>query len=1243
LIMAFSLSELTETAETKKKGFSLSELVSDKPAYPTPEFEPEPALSTRVDVPYPKSEKELRAEEREKWAIEAEINKILQESGFKSDEAIMAQEPKTWQAKLLRKTGLGKYALPFSREMMTTLLGIIVPPEPVGDGEDRAAAVRKILGDIQRYNQARRIKQTGLQNIAAGAGALMPYVYNPAGGMLAFQSELAKNPKMAWELIKKIPGDIETLTKAIEGDKEAVEIMRQHGFETTISALMPMAIALGLKTKGMPFLKRSLGVLKKEGIKLGQLTKAIKGKGEYFKGEPLAERVEKPFKKNIKATQETLPLIEAEASKSLVEIAPKYTAASKQIKVKPKPKELPDILGLNKKDIESIRKNTQLDKLPKAEVRKHEFVLNEAKRNRMDEQALPIADEILGPKDKTGIIGKRKKGTRRMITDEEHAGMVIKSNELMNAYDTEIKAMSDAIAKGDRATAAKARSRADGIAVDIDRLTEASDFAGREAARALSIRRMRLNRDTYDIVSLTRKTAAAKGRRLDDAEIVKLKKYADENTKLKKEIDKLTIENEKFLAEQEKIKASKIVEIKSKKTKITKKTKSYKEKILKERSSIKKELAKLGLRVYEGVFGLPAEASYQVGRLAVNYIKDGVVSLDGIVKKLKADIPSLTDRDIYRAMNEKNPKFQRRARKDVNKRIRQLKTQARLLEEIALVEEGIFKKPRKRQPTLPEIKKLQNKIRQLKTQARLKEEIALAEEGIFKKPRKRQPTLPEIKKLQNKLKRLRIEAWRSTIEASKLERAMETLGHLEDQLVNNYRDIKAKKTIPSAELALVKERISEVRRLMRAKDEIARLKEMIRTGDYEISKPVTPKKISPELERAQVELKYLRREINNYIKSKEPATIGTYVWKSMNTLRTAKATADMSYALRQGFWLSPRRPTLAGKTFGKAFKATFNEMTAEQIENAYRQHPNHYLRERAGLGLSELGKKLSNREEYFQDNFLEKIPVIKEIVGASERNMVTGLNLLRIGVFDEFLARYPNATHIELKAWADYINAASGKGKMNPATAKALSAIFFAPKFAWSRITTPFKIIQYWKLPRVRKEIAKDMAAVGAVGTMTLSLAALAGWEVSLDPRSSDFGKIKIGNTRIDIWAGFQQPMRFLIRLATKITDEAGLTGKKLSKSEKEYRMIDAFYRFAAYKSSPVVTLTGNLLDEKTIVGEPITRLGAVGEAFTPLVYDDIIKAYKDGGLDRSLGITAASFLGVGANTYRKKGKKRFR
>jgi len=1202
LIMAFSLSELTETAETKKKGFSLSELVSDKPAYPTPEFEPEPALSTRVDVPYPKSEKELRAEEREKWAIEAEINKILQESGFKSDEAIMAQKPKTWQAKLLRKTGLGKYALPFSREMMTTLLGIIVPPEPVGDGEDRAAAVRKILGDIQRYNQARRIKQTGLQNIAAGAGALMPYVYNPAGGMLAFQSELAKNPKMAWELIKKIPGDIETLTKAIEGDKEAVEIMRQHGFETTISALMPMAITLGLKTKGMPFLKRSLGVLKKEGIKLGQLTKAVKGKGEYFKGEPLAERVEKPFKKNIKATQETLPLIEAEASKSLVEIAPKYTAVSKQIKVKPKPKELPDILGLNKKDIESIRENTQLDKLPKAEVRKHVFVLNEAKRNRMDEQALPIADEILGPKDKTGIIGKRKKGTRRMITDEEHAGMVIKSNELMNAYDTEIKAMSDAIAKGDRATAAKARSRADGISADIDRLTEASDFAGREAARALSIRRMRLNRDTYDIVSLTRKTAAAKGRRLDDAEIVKLKKYADENTKLKKEIDKLTIENKKFLAEQEKIRASKIVEIKSKKTKITEKTKSYKEKILKERSSIKKELAKLGLRVYEGVFGLPAEASYQVGRLAVNYIKDGVVSLDGIVKKLKADIPSLTDRDIYRAMNEKNPKFQRQARRDINKRIRQLKTQARLLEE-----------------------------------------IALAEEGIFKEPRKRQPTLPEIKELQNKLKRLRIEAWRSTIEASKLERAMETLGHLEDQLVNNYRDIKAKKTIPSEELALVKKRISEVRRLMRAKDEIARLKEMIRTGDYEISKPVTPKKISPELERAQVELKYLRREINNYIKSKEPATIGTYVWKSMNTLRTAKATADMSYALRQGFWLSPRRPALAGKTFGKAFKATFNKMTAEQIENAYRQHPNHYLRERAGLGLSELGKKLSSREEYFQDNFLEKIPGIKEIIGASERNMVTGLNLLRIGVFDEFLARYPNATHLELKAWADYINAASGKGKMNPATAKTLSAIFFAPKFAWSRITTPFKIIQYWKLPRVRKEIAKDMAAVGAVGTMTLSLAALAGWEVSRDPRSSDFGKIKIGNTRIDIWAGFQQPMRFLIRLATKITDEAGLTGKKLSKSEKEYRMIDAFYRFAAYKSSPVVTLTGNLLDEKTIVGEPITRLGAVGEAFTPLVYDDIIKAYKDGGLDRSLGITAASFLGVGVNTYRKKGKKRFR
>ena len=61
----------------------------------------------------------------------------------------------------------------------------------------------------------------------------------------------------------------------------------------------------------------------------------------------------------------------------------------------------------------------------------------------------------------------------------------------------------------------------------------------------------------------------------------------------------------------------------------------------------------------------------------------------------------------------------------------------------------------------------------------------------------------------------------------------------------------------------------------------------------------------------------------------------------------------------------------------------------------------------------------------------------------------------------------------------------------------------------------------------VRKEAARDLVAFLGIGASVLGLAKMAGAEIETEPTSSDFGKIKIGNTRYDIWAGFQQFARF--------------------------------------------------------------------------------------------------------------------
>ena len=60
-------------------------------------------------------------------------------------------------------------------------------------------------------------------------------------------------------------------------------------------------------------------------------------------------------------------------------------------------------------------------------------------------------------------------------------------------------------------------------------------------------------------------------------------------------------------------------------------------------------------------------------------------------------------------------------------------------------------------------------------------------------------------------------------------------------------------------------------------------------------------------------------------------------------------------------------------------------------------------------------------------NLVRKVPILKQVAAASERHMTTYLNLLRTAAFDQFVAANPNATQAELKAWAAFVNVASGR------------------------------------------------------------------------------------------------------------------------------------------------------------------------------------------------------------------------
>lgn len=218
----------------------------------------------------------------------------------------------------------------------------------------------------------------------------------------------------------------------------------------------------------------------------------------------------------------------------------------------------------------------------------------------------------------------------------------------------------------------------------------------------------------------------------------------------------------------------------------------------------------------------------------------------------------------------------------------------------------------------------------------------------------------------------------------------------------------------------------------------------------------------------------------------------------------------------------------------EAFKA--NQAAIESRE-LFKPNPvtNQSFAEVAGLKLGDLGK-YSRREEAIRGELAEKIPVYGKHVAGSNRAYTSFLNNVRADTFENLInAAKSNGpvTTAQAREIAEFVNTATGVGKLGVEVgsheismergAKLLSNTFFSPRKMASEIRMMNPSTYIMASPQVRAEYLKAMARrVGVWWTMA-GLAELGGAQVSKDPNSADFGKIRIGNTRIDPPGGMQQ------------------------------------------------------------------------------------------------------------------------
>ena len=129
-----------------------------------------------------------------------------------------------------------------------------------------------------------------------------------------------------------------------------------------------------------------------------------------------------------------------------------------------------------------------------------------------------------------------------------------------------------------------------------------------------------------------------------------------------------------------------------------------------------------------------------------------------------------------------------------------------------------------------------------------------------------------------------------------------------------------------------------------------------------------------------------------------------------------------------------------------------------------------------------------------------------------------------------------------------------------------------------------------------------------------------------IDPRSSEFLNVLIGNTRINFFGPIKQWWQFMARLLTGET----VNGGKVRKTTAANTII----RMARSKASPIAGTIWNVIEGKDFTGEEYNGWKAVRDLTVPLSGNDLIEAWKENSVANALMLTPFIIAGAGKSTY---------
>ncbi len=411
----------------------------------------------------------------------------------------------------------------------------------------------------------------------------------------------------------------------------------------------------------------------------------------------------------------------------------------------------------------------------------------------------------------------------------------------------------------------------------------------------------------------------------------------------------------------------------------------------------------------------------------------------------------------------------------------------------------------------------------------------------------------------------------------------------------------------------------------------------------------------------ELKLANKKRGIKTYLKDlkdKPASTIGNTVLDTFGLSKAINAAFDNSLWGRQGFKAIFTNPKAWATNFAKSWGDIYKQLKLKPTDNAVVDaiKADIYSRPNAIDGTyNRMKLDIGTMEEAYPTSLPERIPILGRAFKASETAYTGGAYRLRADIADKIIDTNKKmgidmTDPYEAYSFGKVVNSLTGRGSLGKAGvfAREANVSLFSPKALKANFDflTGHQIEVFGEKrisAAARKTARNNLIKVTTGIALTLMIAkTLKPDSVELDPRSSDFGKIKVGNTTFDVTGGLSSLVTLMAREFSGSTKSAS-TGKVTELNSGKYNSptrVSVLFDFAQNKLSPAAAALNNLYGKGvTFLGEKATYQGELLGLFTPLPAKNAMTSLKTPGAANNILSIVLDALGISSNSYERKNK----